>query len=413
MNKEAVTTQMPLIPGMRFEGFSGEWRNNKLGDISTSYSGGTPSVGMKKYYGGNIPFIRSAEINSSTTKLSISELGLNSSSAKMVEKGSVLYAMYGATSGEVGVSKIKGAINQAILAIEPNSGYDSHYVMQWLRKQKKYITDTYLQGGQGNLSGNIVKDLSIRFPALNEQIEIGNILTDLDTLIIARNKELTKLTQLKQAMLQKLFPKDGEKVPEVRFEGFEGEWKARTLGEVGYTYTGLSGKTKEDFGHGHARYVPYTNVFNNTITKADYLEKVEIDNQQNTVRYGDVFFTTSSETPEEVGMASVWLNEDSNVYLNSFCFGYRTTTDIDYSYFAFLLRSPAVRTQFKLLAQGISRYNISKTKAMDITLGIPTLSEQKQIGCYFKTLDKNIQAKQAELKKLKQFKQAMLDKLFV
>src|SRR5699024_5425945 len=107
----------------------------------------------KEYYKGDIPFIRSAEINSDSTELTISEVGLNNSAAKIVEVGDILYAMYGATSGEVGISRINGAINQAILAIQPKENYDSQFIVQWLHDEKHRILDKYLQGGQGNLSG--------------------------------------------------------------------------------------------------------------------------------------------------------------------------------------------------------------------------------------------------------------------
>ena len=145
-------------PQLRFEGFTDDWEERKLGEITTSYSGGTPSAGNSSYYKGDIPFIRSGEINSSKTELFLTEEGFNNSSAKLVEVGDILYALYGATSGEVGISQINGAINQAILAIKPIEGYESQFIMQWLKLQKQKIIGKYLQGGQGNLSGTIVKD---------------------------------------------------------------------------------------------------------------------------------------------------------------------------------------------------------------------------------------------------------------
>lgn len=151
--------------------------------MSESYSGGTPSVGVKEYYGGQIPFIRSAEINSEITELFLTEEGLKNSSARLVAVGDILYALYGATSGEVGRARLKGAINQAILAIKPHMDYDSEYIAQWLRKSKHSIIETYLQGGQGNLSGTIVKELSVDFPSLKEQKEIGDLFRQLDNLI--------------------------------------------------------------------------------------------------------------------------------------------------------------------------------------------------------------------------------------
>ena len=98
-------------------------------------------------------------------------------------------------------------------------------------------------------------------------------------------------------------------------------------------------------------------------------------------------FTTSSETPEEVGMSSVWLENSENTYLNSFCFGYRPSIPFDPYYLAYMLRSSSMRKKIAFLAQGISRYNISKNKMMDIEIPVPTMSEQQQVGGYFRNLD--------------------------
>lgn len=193
------------VPEIRFKGFTDEWEQRKLGQISDSYSGGTPTAGKKEYYDGDIPFIRSGEIGSDKTELFITEEGLNSSSAKMVTEGDILYALYGATSGEVSISKLKGAINQAILAIQPHNGYDSQFIMQWLRKSKESIISTYLQGGQGNLSGNIVKELLIELPTYDEQEQIGGYFERLDNLITLHQHKCEELKKLKKFMLQNMF----------------------------------------------------------------------------------------------------------------------------------------------------------------------------------------------------------------
>ena len=164
-------------------------------------------------------------------------------------------------------------------------------------------------------------------------------------------------------------------------------WEQRKLGEMGQTYTGLSGKTKDDFGHGQARFVTYMNVFSNPISNPEMTEPIEIDPKQNEVEVGDVFFTTSSETPEEVGMSSVLLEKRGKTYLNSFCFGFRPSEKIDSYYLAYMLRSESARAKITLLAQGISRYNISKNKVMEIAVSLPSLDEQKMIGQYFCQLD--------------------------
>ncbi|MBP3810452.1 MAG: restriction endonuclease subunit S [Clostridiales bacterium] len=203
-----------------------------------------------------------------------------------------------------------------------------------------------------------------------------------------------------------------ELTPKIRFSGFTDLWEQRKLDDLGTTYTGLSGKTKEDFGHGAASFVTYMNVFLNPVTDAKRVESVEIDKTQNTVRYGDVFFTTSSETPEEVGMSSVWLENTEDTYLNSFCFGYRPTAEIDPYYMAYMLRSESVRKKIIYLAQGISRYNISKNGVMQIEIPIPNNDEQKSIGKYFKHLDNLITLHQRKYEKLQNIKKSMLEKMF-
>ena len=194
------------FPQLRFAGFADAWEQRKLGAITESFSGGTPTAGKAEYYGGEIPFIRSGEISSDSTELFITDAGLNNSSAKMVGIGDILYALYGATSGETSISRINGAINQAILAIRPTQGDDSYMIVQWLKKQKETIISTYLQGGQGNLSGSIVKDLLITLPKnKDEQANVGSFFKQLDNLITLHQRKLEKLQELKKGYLQKMF----------------------------------------------------------------------------------------------------------------------------------------------------------------------------------------------------------------
>ena len=193
------------IPEVRFKGFTDDWEQRKLGDISNSFSGGTPLVGNSEFYGGKIPFIRSGEIHGNTTEIYITDKGLNSSSAKLVRKGDILYALYGATSGEVDISRIDGAINQAILAIFPNKNYDNIFITNYLKKEKENIISTYLQGGQGNLSGEIVKNVDIKLPNYEEQKQIGKLFEQLDNLITIHQRKLDKLQNIKKSLLDEMF----------------------------------------------------------------------------------------------------------------------------------------------------------------------------------------------------------------
>jgi len=199
-----IPTQGYKVPKVRLPGFDGPWKQQKIGAITDSYSGGTPTAGNRDYYGGKIPFIRSGEIGSNYTSLFLSEKGMNNSSAAMVNEGDILYALYGANSGEVRRSRINGAINQAILAIIPHQEYDSEYLMQWLRMKKDSIVNTYLQGGQGNLSAAIIKEIIIDLPEKSEQARIGAILAIIDNLIDLQKSEIDFLKKEKKAILQQL-----------------------------------------------------------------------------------------------------------------------------------------------------------------------------------------------------------------
>ncbi|HER2108101.1 TPA: restriction endonuclease subunit S [Streptococcus pyogenes] len=203
--RKMFPAQGQKVPEIRLQGFDGEWEEKKLGEISRMFSGGTPSVGISEYYNGNIPFIRSSEINSDQTELFITNKGLSNSSAKIVEKNTLLYALYGATSGEVGLSRISGAINQAILAIIPEKKYSSLFIKNWLYKQKSSIIEKYLQGGQGNLSGSIVKGLELYLPSLPEQEAIGDFFQTLDQQMSQIEDKLTEFKALKQTLLNRLF----------------------------------------------------------------------------------------------------------------------------------------------------------------------------------------------------------------
>ena len=193
------------FPELRFPGFTDAWEQRKVSELVTSYSGGTPKSGTAEYYDGDIPFIRSGEINNDKTELNITKLGMDNSSAKMVHKGDILYALYGATSGEVSRARLDGAINQAILALLPNKDINADFLVEWFRKEKSNIIATFLQGGQGNLSAQIIKELVVAIPSSHEQKKIGDYFSILDNLITLQQRKLESLKQLKKCFLQQMF----------------------------------------------------------------------------------------------------------------------------------------------------------------------------------------------------------------
>lgn len=410
-----------MIPEVRFEGFDSEWEELNLGKNSIIFAGGTPSTKIASYWEPKeVPWLSSGEVHKKyiyNTDNKISIKGLNNSSASWIKPNSVLIALagQGKTRGTVAVNKIALTANQSIGAIEPNKKI--HYKFLFNNLENRYEELRLMStgdGGRGGLNNEIISKINIISPInIEEQKKVGSYFERLDKDIAFKQSGITKLKNFKQAMLQKMFPKEGEKEPEIRFEGFSGEWMVHKLKDLGTTFTSLSGKTKEDFGHGNAEFVTYMNVFSNTVAKSNQTDKIEIDPKQSEVQYGDIFFTTSSETPEEVGMSSVWVHDKKNVYLNSFCFGYRPYQKMNPYYMAYMLRAPVIRDKFIVLAQGISRYNISKIKAMEISIYLPADDEQIAIGNFFKELDNKIGLEEQNLEKMKQFKKAMLQKMFV
>ena len=192
----------------------------------------------------------------------------------------------------------------------------------------------------------------------------------------------------------------------MRFPEFSGEWEKCTLGSIGETFNGLTGKSAVDFGSG-SPYITYKSIFDSSkidISKVEYVKITEterVKQTQNEVEYGDIFFTTSSETPEEVGMASVLLSEIRDCYLNSFCFGYRLFDKCIHQpdFFRFYLRSSNLRKKIAILAQGSTRFNISKNEVMKMPIFLPSLAEQRKISKILSLIEDRIETQRKIIEK--------------
>ena len=347
----------------------------------------------ENYDGGNIPWVTSQDVKThylAETSTLITAKGARELTFYPV--GSIaMVTRSGILRHTLPVAELHKpmVVNQDIRVIIPHKELSGQWLLQYLIGHERPLLLEYGKVGTTVESVDFSKMQGMTFPLpkMDEQCVIGAFFASIDNLITLHQRKYDKLCTVKKSMLDKMFPKPGETEPEIRFEGFTDPWEQRKLGDCGSAYGGLSGKTKEDFGHGAAKFVPYTNVFDNPITDSNRLESIERDSKQNEVRYGDALFTVSSETPEEVGMSSVWLSDQPNVYLNSFCFGYRQDGSFDSRYLAYMLRSRGVRSDLTLLAQGISRFNISKNKVMELEVPYPGLKEQAQLGLFFERLD--------------------------
>lgn len=207
-------------------------------------------------------------------------------------------------------------------------------------------------------------------------------------------------------------------IPELRFPEFknQGQWDEKRISEFGDTINGLTGKSGDDFGNGRP-YVTYKQVFDNSIIDFEKCGKVQISSNenQNILKKGDILFTTSSETPNEVGFASALVNEpEEPTYLNSFCFSLRpfNIEEIQPVFSRYLFHSPAYRKSVTKIAQGSTRYNISKGAFLNLKVFVPKPQEQQKIASCLSSLDEVIAAHSQKLELLKDHKKGMMQNLF-
>ncbi len=381
---------MADTPNIRFKEFSDDWVRQKLGEISSSYSGGTPKVGKSEYYGGAIPFIRSGEIAADKTELFITEDGFKNSSAAMVEEGNILYALYGATSGEVSRAKLKGAINQAILAIIPNPGYNAEYLMQWLRNKKQFIINTYLQGGQGNLSGAIVKDLMVDIPGTAEQNMIGVFLNSVDQLIILHQCKCDEIRKLKKYMMKKMFPRNGKKIPQIRFAGFTDNWERRKLGDEA---TGIiaGGDIDRDLILDKGRYPVIANALTN----------------DGIVGYYNSEFRVKAPAVTITGRGDVGHARARNIDFTPVVRLLSVKSDHD----VFFLENAINTLHIAIESTGVPQLTVPQLAKYELFFP-KTLEEEKEIGRYFCRFDQLITLHQCKCNELKEFKKFMLKNIF-
>jgi type I restriction enzyme S subunit len=411
-----------LVPKLRFPEFESKWSTNKIGDYYENLrTGMTPYRGKPYYYEGNIPWITSGELNYNRiteTRETISELALKETNLKLYPEGTLFIAITGleapGTRGRCAINNVPSTTNQSCLALEKIPEIETVFLYYWYLKYGEWLYSQYAQGTkQQSFNNKIVEKFEFVHPILPEQQKIASFLTDVDESITKLTKKAALLEQYKKGVMQKIFSQ------ELRFKPDDGnefpDWEENTLKELGETLNGLTGKTKENFGSGKP-YIQYKQIFDSSkinIQNCGFVEISESDNQTK-VRYGDVFFTTSSETPNEIGTSSVLLDEVNEMYLNSFCFGFRINQlALNPSFSQFLFRSPNFRKKLIPLAQGSTRYNISKSSFLKLKVYLPCIEEQNKIANFLSDIDKKIEAINTKIEKAKTFKKGLLQQMFV
>lgn len=409
-------------PSLRFPEFNSApgWIILPIGEVADTFSGGTPYVGNSDFYGGTIPFIRSGEIACEKTAISLTEYGLSNSAAKMIKKGTLLYALYGATSGNVAISKIDGAINQAILAIIPKDDkYNNYFVYYFLEYQKPSVLSKYLQGGQGNLSAAIINSIPIAIPcncdgtiSCDEQAKVVDILLSLDSLIAATKSKLEQLKEHKRGLMQRLFPAKGKTVPTVRFSEFknDGEWEIKKLRDIA-TFSKGKGISKTDVtANGTTpciRYGELYTTYKETITDVSSYTDLPVTDLFLS-KANDVIIPSSGETKEDIATASCIIKDgiaiggDINVIRTS-------NNGIFLSYYLTYVK----KNDIARIAQGVSIIHLYNEQLRDLVVELPnSIKEQQRIADCLQSVDNVIKSYEDKITALELHKKGLMQQLF-
>src|SRR5699024_1221051 len=334
-----------LVPKKRFKGFEEVWQASNLGNKLNLLKDGTHGTHTNVengYYLLSAKNIKKGKIIITENERQISKSDFKQiHSYFTLEKGDILLTIVGSI-GETAIVNlpINYTFQRSVAYLRPKKDLLNSYLYANLKSKGliKQLLNRQSVSAQAGVYLQDLNELKIVYPLnMEEQQKIGEFFKVLDERIANQERKISKVKALKEAYLTEMFPQEGETVPKRRFKGFQEEWEKFSLENIGNTFSGMSGKTKNDFGHGEAKFVTYVNVFNNPISDEAGLEQVILDDKQTTLKYGDILFTRSSETPDEVGMSAVWLFDKPNVYLNSFCFGFRPKIKMDQYFIGFLL----------------------------------------------------------------------------
>jgi type I restriction enzyme S subunit len=294
-----------------------------------------------------------------------------------------------------------------------------HFLLYYLQSDqiKETINNSCTVCAQPKLAIEQIKGFQVLLPSLPEQQKIAEILSTVDEHISETEDLIAHTKTLKQGMMQRLLTKG---IGHTEFKDTEigripVEWEVVLIGSKGTTYGGLAGKDKYDFGSG-SPFITYRSIFDSSVVDLSRVEYVHVaeTEKQNTVTLGDLFFTTSSETPEEVGMCSALLDPPvEKMYLNSFCFGYRISDQSSFlpDFARFLFRGECFRSAVTKIGQGSTRYNLSKNAMMRIKIQMPPIFEQRQIASILSSIDDQIDTYQAKLNSLTRLKFGLMQQL--
>uniref|UniRef100_UPI0040250FC9 restriction endonuclease subunit S n=1 Tax=Phocaeicola coprophilus TaxID=387090 RepID=UPI0040250FC9 len=402
---------MRNVPLLRFPEFTEEWKEHCLAEYLDFKNGLNPSANK---FGSGIKFISVMDILNNNfitydcirTSVKITP---EEQVAFAVEKGDMLFQRSSETLEDVGRANVYMDENPAVfggfvIRGKKKTEYNPMFFRYLLASP--YARKKIIPMGAGAQHFNIGQDglskVKLHFPILQEQQKIAALLRLIDERITTQNKIIERYESLIRGINDSLYAQYGNEVK-------------TSFANLGSSYSGLSGKSAQDFGSGKP-FITYLNVYsNNVINEKDFQFVAIKDNEkQNVVEYGDVLFTLSSETPEEVGIGSVYLGKEK-VYLNSFCFGIHiTNTEVVYSpYLSYYVSSTPFRKFIYPYAQGSTRFNLCKADFEKASIKLPSLENQKRIYSILSHIESKTETEKSLLDLYNSQKQYLLRQMLI
>ena len=375
-------------------------------------TGSTPSTSKTEYYSEDgIPWVTPTDINEQTicdTPRKLSEEGAKV--GRVVPANTILCTCI-ASIGKNTLLTVKGSFNQQINSLTPNEDNDAYFLLteseNWSDKMKRMAASGTMQ----IVNKTEFSELLTMVPKLEEQKKIGTYFRNLDNLITLQQRKCDKLVNVKKSMLEKMFPREGAKVPEIRFEGFTDDWEQRKLGDM-VSFSKGSGYSKGDLKEDGTPIILYGRLYTKYETIISEVDTF-VDEKKGSVfsKGGEVIVPASGETAEDISIASVV--EKSGVLLGGDLNITTPTDEMDSAFLAISISNGKPHNDMAKMAQGKSVVHLHNTDLEKIDLPYPSYDEQRRISGFFSDLDNLIALQQRKLEKLKNIKKSMLEKMFV
>ena len=405
------------VPNVRFCKYLDIWKTTKLNRITEIIGGGTPDTKQFSYWNGDINWFSPTEVGKTVyltkSEKTISQLGLQKSSAKLLPAFKTILFTSRAGIGDVGILTEESATNQGFQSLVVNEETDVYFLYSFSDQIKKYALKHSAGSTFLEISGKELGKMDLSIPSLPEQQAIGSFFRTLDGLLASYKDNLANYQSIKATMLSKMFPKAGQTVPEIRLEGFEGEWEVQILKELARFSKG-NGYTKNDLVNSGKEIILYGQLYTNYQTIISKVNTFVTAVKTNAVisKGGEVIVPASGESAEDISRASVV--EKSGIILGGdLNIIYPDENKVDSIFLALTISNGSQQKELIKRAQGKSVVHLRNNDLEKVILHYPSMEEQQAIGSYFSNLDQLIISYQDKITQLETLKKKLLQDMFI